>query len=473
MSWRNLIWMVIALSLAGLALFLSRRRPLHIPVRDDDPAARDLAVAVRAYKLISQESYPPTTVSRACRGAIEGMAGQVDEFSTYIPPDSEETFRNRVAGNWLDTGLRITTDAGRLMVVGPVPDSPACDAEIFAPMEILAINGIESPYLTLDHARRLLRSPRERPVTLRLRRNSGKEFTRQLTPVRLERRSVTGIVRDEDGRWDCTLDKQAGIFYLRISEFVDRTPAELHELFRRLDRPGGVVLDLRDNPGGTLSIAVETADRFITAGLIVRTVERRNRRSAHYAHSDGTYPPAPMVVLINAKTTSAAEIVAGALQAHRRAVLVGTESYGKWSVQKTFSLGRGLGELHLTTGEYFLAEPSATAPAATQMSETQPSTATQPSQATTRPRPKRPGLKPDVQVRLTVAESERLELLRVRAMVATSPRIRAPARAMRALKLKRSILATDAQLAEALKLLRNLPLPATRPANTTESALKP
>ncbi|MCD4699605.1 MAG: hypothetical protein K8R91_03420, partial [Phycisphaerae bacterium] len=356
---------------------------------------------------------------------------------------------------------------------GPLPDSPSHKAELFAPMEILAINGIGSPYLTLDHTRRLLRSARQRSVMLRLRRNSGEEFTRQLTPVRLERQSVTGIVRDEDGRWDCTLDKRADIFYLRISGFVDRTPAELHELYRRLGRPGGLVLDLRDNPGGTLPVAVEIADRFITTGLIVRTAERRNERRAHYAHADGTYPPTPMVVLINAKTTSAAEIVAGALQSHGRAVLLGVESYGKWSVQKTFSLGRGLGEIHLTTGEYFLAEPPATGPAATQPSETQASTAVQTTQPTTRPMQKRPGLRPDVPLMLTVAEIERLELLRLKAMVATPPGMRARARAFRAAKLKRSILATDAQLAAALKLLRNLPLPATRPADTTESAPKP
>ncbi len=472
MSWRNLIWMVIALSLAGLALFLSRRHPLYISTQD--PVTRDLAGAVAAYKLISRESYTPPTAGQACRGAIEGMAGQVDDFSTYIPPDSAETFRNRVAGNWLDTGLRITAVAGRLMVVGPLPDSPAHKAELFEPMEILAINDVESPYLTLDDARRLLRSPQEQPVRLRLRRNDGEEFSQQLTPARLERQTVTGIVRDEDGRWDCTLDKRAGIFYLRISEFIDRTPAELHELYRRLDRPKGLVLDLRDNPGGALPVAVETADRFLSAGLIVRIVERHNNQHAYYAHSDGTYPPVPMVVLINAQTTSAAEIVAGALQVHRRAVLLGVESYGKWSVQKTFGLGGELGKIHLTTGEYFLAEPPTTAPVATQPSETQDSTAAATTQPTTRPgRKKRPGLQPDVPVRLTVTEIEQLELLQTRAMVATSPRTRAPARASGAAKLKRSILSTDAQLAEAIKLLRNLPLPATQPTATAESEPKP
>ncbi len=461
MSWRNLIWMVIALALAGLALFLSRRGPLYISAQDAD--TRDLTGAVRAYEVICRESYPPPTASRACRGAIKGMAGQVDKFSTYIPADSVETFQGRAAGTWLDTGLRITAERGRLMVVGPLPASPAHKAKLFAPMEILAINKVESSYLTLDHARQMLRSKPDKPVSLRLRRSGGKKFARQLTPAYLEVETTTGIVRDEDGRWDCTLDRRAGIFYLRISVFVDRTPAELHELYRRLDRPRGLVLDLRDNPGGTLPAAVETADRFLAAGLIVRTVERRNRRHAHYAHADGTYPPTSMVVLINAKTTSAAEIVAGALHVHRRALLLGTKSYGKWSVQKTFDLDHGLGKIHLTTGEYFLAEPPATAPADTQPAETPDSTATQP---TTRPGRKRPGLQPDVKVRLTVAEIERLKLLRVKAMVATSPRISAPARASRAVKLKRAILATDAQLAKALKLLRNLPLPTTRPSRT-------
>jgi carboxyl-terminal processing protease len=466
MSWRNLIWMTVALCLAVLALFLARRGPLYISAHDPD--VDDLAGAVRAYRIIKEHGYSGLEPERACRGAIEGMTKQVDEFSTYIPPGSAGQFENRLSGTWMDTGLRITAESGRIMVVGPIPSSPAHDARLFGPMEVLAINRIRSKYLTLAQVRAMLRPGRKEPVTLRLRRNRGKPFRQTLTPAYLETKSVTGIVRDENGQWHCELDERAGIFYLRISEFVERTPDELHELYRELDEPRGLVLDLRGNPGGTLSAAVEVVDRFLETGLIVRTVERNDVRHAHYAHTDGTYPPVPMVVLINARTSSAAEIVAGALQVHRRAMLLGTRSYGKWSVQKTFDLGHELGKIHLTTGEYFLAEPTTTAPIEDPpgRTDTQPirKTTTQPA---TQPGLKRPGLKPDVPLRLTVAQINRLEGLRLEAMVAVAPRrspASVPTKKTRTYRIKRSILAEDAQLAEALRLLRNLPLPTTRPS---------
>ncbi len=449
----------MALCLAVLALFLARRGPLYISAYDPD--VDDLAGAVKAYRIIKTHGYSSLEPDRACRGAIEGMTKQVDEFSAYIPPGSTGQFENRLSGTWMDTGLRITAENGKIMVVGPVPSSPAHNARLFGPMEVLAINRIRSKYLTLAQARDMLRPGLKEPVTLRLRRSRGKPFRRILTPAHLETQSVTGIVRDENGRWCCELDERAGIFYLRIGEFVERTPAELHELYREMDELRGLVLDMRGNPGGTLSAAVEVVDRFLEKGLIVRTVERGDVRHAHYAHADGTYPPVPIVVLINARTSSAAEIVAGALQVHRRAMLLGTRSYGKWSVQKTFSLGHELGKIHLTTGEYFLAEPTTTGP-----TDTQPTrkTTTQPA---TQPVRKRPGLKPDVPLRLTVAQINRLEELRLEAMVAVAPhRVPAsiPTKKTRAYRIKRSILAEDAQLAEALRLLRNLPLPTTRPS---------
>ncbi len=470
-SWRNLIWMVVALCLAGLALLLARRQPLRLSPQD--PALDDLAGAFKAYKLISRQGYTGIEPDRACRGAIDGMVRQVDEFSVYIPPGKVAPFNRRSEGTWIETGLRITAESNRLFVVGPAPGSPAHKAGLFGGLEILAIDGVEAAYLTLDQARKLLTPIDRRPVTLRLRKTGGGKFTCRLTPDRTEIETVTGIVRDEDGQWRYVLDGAMKIFYVRIGEFLDRTPGELQKAYRRLGRPRGLVLDLRDNPGGLLSSAVEVVDRFIEEGLIVRTAGRRNEQHTYYAHADGTYPPTPMVVLINERTTSAAEIVAGALQLHERAVLLGGESYGKWSVQSTFDLGHGLGKIYLTTGEYFLAEPPATQPATT---AARAPVATSQAQPATQPhlRRKRSGLRPDVPTRLTVAQIERLKLLRLEAMVAVRPPVRPlkPAHSsrrsfvpgFRSVRLKRSILEADAQLAKALKLLRNLPLPTTRPS---------
>ena len=122
MSWRNLIWMTVTLCLAVLALFLARRRPLYISAHD--PNVDDLAGAVKAYRIIKAHGYSDLEPERACRGAIEGMTKQVDESSAYIPPGSTGQFENRLSGTWMDAGLRITAENGKIMVVGRYRQAP-------------------------------------------------------------------------------------------------------------------------------------------------------------------------------------------------------------------------------------------------------------------------------------------------------------------------------------------------------------
>lgn len=451
MSWRNLIWMSIILCLAAVVLLVARRNPPQ--VAPADPVVDELAGAIEAYKSIQQHSYQGLDPDDASRGAIKGMAERVDEFSAHIPPEKVDAVRRRFDGTLTETGLRIAEADGGLVVVGPLPGSPAHEARLFGPLEIAAVNGVEAEYVPLAEARRTLQAGGDEPVALRLRDRQGRPAEVALRPARFDVATVTGLVRVDDRRWLHTLDAEAGIHYLRIAEFVPRTPSEFHDAYRGLGRPRGVVLDLRNNPGGALQPAAEIVDRFLSRGVIVRTVSRQGQEYAHEAHPAGTYPPVRLAVLVDEHTVSAAEIVAGALQVHERAVVVGRPTRGKWCVQRLVDLGYGLGSLYLTTARYVLPQRPTTAPA------TAPPPATAPAPGE--------GIRPDVEVRLTVRAARQLERLRLRASVVPAPRRAPPAagagRVGPAERLKRDILTLDTQLAEALRLLTEEPAPKPPP----------
>jgi len=457
--------MSIILVLAGLAFYLSSRKPAR--VKPNDPAVDELAPLVEAYKLIKRKAYESLPPERAVRGGIAGMAEEVDEFSQYVPPGKVAPFGRRVSGTLEETGLRIIADRGRLLVAGPLPNSPAHKAGLFAELELLAVDDVPAEDLTLEEARRAVTHPADGTVSLRLRDRHGKCIEQTLECARFDAETVTGLVRDDAGAWSCTLDETGRIHYLRISEFVEATPSELQNLYQDLRSPGGLVLDLRDNPGGMLPAAAEVADRFLAKGLIVSVVTRDQPSQARYAHAEGTYPEVPLVVLINAGTASAAEIVAGALQVHRRALLLGQPSYGKWRLQTLLPLGHELGQLYLTTAECFPPRPEPTTEPADMDSR--------PSPETVPARGARPGLRPDVEVEIPPTALRRLERLRLQAMVAPPPRYpgasTVPIQPARHKALKRSILQLDGQLALALRLLRHRRIPTTLPASGLKEKL--
>ena len=467
MSWRNIIWIAIILCLAAVALHLGGQGGPH--VEPTDPAVKDLAGALETYELLKERGYRVLPPARATQGAIEGMVRQVDDFSVYIPPHKLNDFNRRAAGERFGTGLRIDRQGERILITGPMAGSPAHKAELYGPAEIVAIGQERAADLTLAAARKMLRADDGEPVEIRLRDHHGVETTHELLPGPYQLPTVTGIARDEDGQWVHLLDEPRGIYYIRISEFVDkRTPKELYDAYPRSPPPRALVLDLRGNPGGTgLQVAAAVADSFLPDGLIVRTEPRKGTPDTFYARAAGTLPPVPTVGLIAGGTASAAEIVAGALQTHGRAVLVGERSYGKWCVQTTFPLGHGLGKVHLTTARFHLT------PARRRAAVT---TAPRRGQAPVSEPEMPPGLDPEVPVKLTSRAAQRLDALRVQAMVAprprrsttTAPHVSAPAE-----RLRRAILRYDAPLARALKLLREERVPTTRPAGRPPLQTRP
>jgi carboxyl-terminal processing protease len=377
----------------------------------------------------------------------------------YIPPDQAAAFTHRVMVGRLDeTGVRLAQQGDKIVLAGCLADSPADRAGLAGGMELLSIGGRDADEMTLSQAQAAASGTSGSSVRLLFRQGrQSREVTLQAAPFALP--SVTGLVREGAG-WDYTLDDSGGICYLHITEFIEQTAQEFHQAYQRLPHPRALVLDLRDNPGGLKESAVAVAERFLAQGLIVHTVRRDGRQETCYAHSDGEYPNLPMVVLIDGRTASAAEIVAGALQAHRRAVLLGARSFGKWSVQSTIPLGPGLGLLYVTTGHYYLDEPPSTRPAAT-------SGATSTANA---PAKQRPGLAPDIEVRLSARAAERLATLRQQAqLVRTHATATAPSSAPAG--LKREILRADAQLAAAVHVLKQA-APATVPAGEPPEAME-
>jgi carboxyl-terminal processing protease len=351
---RNLIWSLLILAAAAAVLLYTRSRPSP----DSAPVGRP-APLEQALRIIEENYLYPADSERLRSVALEAVAGRLDEYSRYLPPGSQERFDQQLAGRQWGLGLCFEAADGAATVLGPLPDSPAARAGLYSGDTILAIDSRPVSGLSAERIRRLLEpAPAEQiePVRLELlREDADRPETLELRPASYEMECVRGLTRDRRNRWRYLLDAEGRVAYVRLSELSSQTPRELQTVLRRVDRPAGLVLDLRGNPGGYLPSAIEVADIFIDEGRIVTTRSRGGREEEHFAHPQDTYPPeVPIVVLIDGGTASGAELVAAALQHHGRAALVGTRSRGKGCVQSLFSLPGGLGQLNLTTAEFFV-----------------------------------------------------------------------------------------------------------------------
>ena len=287
-------------------------------------------------------------------GAVGGMVGQLDPYCTYIPPDKVEQFNSRMLGNSRGVGLRVEIVDGVVTVIGPLVGSPAHRAGLRGGDRIESLNDRPLAGLTLEQVYELLDRGKDSKVVLVVRRGTERR-TVNLEQAALAVETVQGLYRDAGGQWVYTMHPGPGVAYVRVREFVRSTPEELHAVLMGLGSPRGVILDLRDNPGGLLESAVAVANLFIAKGRIVTAVDRGGTPQHLDARPERTYnDKVPLVVLVNGHTASAAEIVAGSLWVHDRAVLVGTRTLGKGCVQSMFSLG-DLGQMNLTTAEYYLA----------------------------------------------------------------------------------------------------------------------
>jgi carboxyl-terminal processing protease len=287
--------------------------------------------------------------------AIRGMLSELDQYSGYIPPKQLNRFRTRVEAEFGGVGIQVTMDQGLLKVISPLVGTPAYRGGLMAGDVILEIDGHTAEGISIDDAVELMQGTPGTDVAVKI-QSPGQDEPRVLTLRRevIQVQTVLGDTRDESDGWNWMFDDQRKIGYIRVTAFGRRTVQELTAAMDLLIEQGlqGLVLDLRFNPGGLLSAAVEVCDLFIAEGRIVSTEGRNTPTRSWDAKSRGTYPAFPMVVLINRYSASASEIIAACLQDHQRALIVGERSWGKGSVQNVVQLEQGSSALKLTTSDY-------------------------------------------------------------------------------------------------------------------------
>lgn len=298
---------------------------------------------------IVQRDYVNQVDSRKLvEGAIKGMLTSLDPHSGYLDPDFYQELQAQTKGEFGGLGIELTFKEGLLVVVAPMEGSPAERAGVRAGDVIVKIEGEFTKEFSLVDAVKRLRGPKGTPITISVSRKGGL----QLIDIPIVRETIS--VRSVRSRY---LDD--GLGYVRISQFVEKTADDLAAAVRKLNRKSptnelkGLIIDVRNNPGGLLTQAIKVSDMFLSRGIIVYTDGRmESQKQRFYAHPRGTQPEYPIVVLVNGGSASASEIVAGALKDHGRAIVVGAPTFGKGSVQTVTPLENG-GALTLTTALYY------------------------------------------------------------------------------------------------------------------------
>lgn len=285
--------------------------------------------------------------SKVMQAAIQGMLSSLDPHSSYLAPDDFKDMQVQTRGEYGGLGIEVTMDDSVVKVVSPIDDTPASRAGIQAGDYLTAINGESIIGLNINEAVSKMRGPVGTALTVTVAREGKEPFDVNLTREIISVRSVTA-----------RMDGDVGV--IRISAFNEKTGDALNDAIAQLRSkagPGlrGVVIDLRNNPGGLLDQAIAVSDAFLDGGEVVSTRGRRPEDIERYnARRGETMSGVPVVVLINGGSASASEIVAGALQDRGRALVVGTTSFGKGSVQTVIPLKGGRdGALRLTTARYY------------------------------------------------------------------------------------------------------------------------
>ena len=348
--WRVVVLLplvVLACSLAG-GYYGSALEGAAADTSQDDVKA-SVSAFTKVFSVVEQNFAEPVNPERALyKGAIVGMLRTLDPHSSFLDASDFQLLRENQKGHYFGVGMSIglsRAGTGRTIVLVPFPGSPAYRAGIRPGDVILAVDDKPTDNLKMDEIRDLLKGPRGTRVKIAMgREGSDKPLVFELTRDEIPRRSV------EDAFWI-----RPGIAYLGVSQFTENTSREIEESFRRLGEQNvrGLILDLRSNPGGLLNEGVAVADRFLRKGQAI--VSHRGRVSSekpYTAKQGNAGRDYPIVVLVDHQSASAAEIVAGALQDHDRAWILGETTFGKGLVQTVYPLRDGAG-LALTTAHYY------------------------------------------------------------------------------------------------------------------------
>lgn len=284
-------------------------------------------------------------------GTINGMIKAVidDPYTRFLDVKGFEQMQIDTQGEYGGIGIMVGIKDDKITVVAPFEGTPGQLAGLRPGDVIVSIDGKSTEYMSLDEAVSLMRGPEGEKIRLGISRRDGEPFEVEIVREIIQVPSVTDVDLFPAG----TFPGQHHPFgYIRLQRFSERTDAEMEEALLKLQSDAaGLILDLRDNPGGTLGAAIDVANKFLPDGPIVHIVGRRGERRTIYAFPRGTHPRRPMVILVNGYSASASEIVSGALQDRGYALLVGTTTFGKGLVQTVIPLRDG-SALSLTSARY-------------------------------------------------------------------------------------------------------------------------
>ena len=335
---------VMATLVAGF-LFSSAVYSRATAVRD---TYESLEVFASIIQIVQKHYVDEVTTEQLIDGAVNGMMAALDPHSAYLPPDHYRELQVDTKGTFGGLGIEITVREGVLTIITPLEETPAFKAGVKPGDQIIKIDDQSTKDMTLMEAVSLMRGPKGTSVVLTLHRPADNRV--------IEAEIMREIIRVKSVKDMKVVEEKYA--YVRIAQFQEGTARELEQAIKVLDKQaaeplGGLILDLRHNPGGLLSEAVKVSDLFLDAGLIVYTEGRTdNQKQRFLADNDESEPVLNIVAMVDEGSASASEIVAGALQDHRLAVVVGTTSFGKGSVQTILPLDRE-SALRLTTARYY------------------------------------------------------------------------------------------------------------------------
>ena len=334
---------ILTLTFTFSLFFITLRSPLTAFAED---RYSELQSFTKILNLAQQFYVEEVDTKKLIYGAIKGMLRELDPHTNYMPTDIFKEFESETTGEFGGLGIEISIQNGVLTIISPIEDAPAWVAGVKAGDKVVSINGQSTKGLSLVEASQLMRGKRGSSVVLGIIRgasDSPKDYTIRRGQVKLKSIKYT--------------DLEDGYGYVRITSFIENTSRDLEKALEDHVKKNkdfkGLLIDLRRNPGGLFQQAIKISDLFLDDGTIVSTIGRNKKdQEIVTAKKDGGYPTLPLVILINEYSASASEILAGALQDNRRALIAGERSFGKGSVQSVIKLGDGSG-LKLTVARYY------------------------------------------------------------------------------------------------------------------------
>ena len=315
------------------------------PPKDED--AHQMKQFIDAYKILEQNTADPFDLDQAFyQGAIPGLLRHLDPHSVFFDPGQFNHLQQMESSTTKGFGTVVSVLPGRVVVLQTLPNTPSEKAGMSPGDEILAVNNYRLDRLDADQIIELLSESKQKEAQLVIRRPGNARLTElTLTPQNMRTSSVERV-----------FELRPGVGYIRVSAFEEKTAQEIHDGIEKLGGRNlkGLVLDLRNNPGGLMTAALETASFFLKPGQVILSAKGRNvAETIERVPEDNKPWTFPVAVIVNGKTASASEIVSGALQDHDRATIVGEPSFGKGLVQSVFPLSQNTG-LALTTALYYI-----------------------------------------------------------------------------------------------------------------------